>query len=212
VIRRFFVPRACCAGFARRRGGAAVFAIGSAIAAMPIMNKSKRLLVLGGGIFALCAGVTVAQTVPPPARKLPAPQHVTAQTQQEIKARMAQHGATMESLVRAVVLQDRPTIKVMANRIADEEVVARTSGIREKRPPVLPPGFFTAQDELAAAARQIAVAAAAGGDDARLAGGFAALTRTCVSCHGAYVHDRPAPWPAQPKLKSEPAPSPPAGR
>jgi cytochrome c556 len=110
----------------------------------------------------------------------------------------------MQNLVRAVVLLDRPTIQVLANRIADEEVVARTTGIREKQPPVLPAAFFTTQDELAAAARQLAGAAVAGGDDKMLAERFGAMTRTCVSCHSAYLHDRPEPMPLHPKAKPEP--------
>jgi hypothetical protein len=46
---------------------------------------------------------------------------------------MGQHAVTMQSLIRAVVLLDRRRSAVMANRIADEEVVARTSGTRDKK-------------------------------------------------------------------------------
>ena len=103
---------------------------------------------------------------------------------------MGLHGATMQNLVRAVVLLDRPTIRLLANRIADEEVIARTGKAPDARPP-LPPRFFLEQDELAATARQLAAAAVDGGEDATLADRFAALTRTCIGCHSTYLHDQP---------------------
>ena len=109
---------------------------------------------------------------------------------------MGQHGTTLQNLVRAVVLIDRPTIRVLATRIADEEIVARTGSIREGQRPLLPPKFFVEQDDLAANARQLAAAAVDGGDDKALADRFSALTRTCVGCHSTYLHDRPEPMPA----------------
>jgi hypothetical protein len=155
-------------------------------------------LAMSGILVALLSvtGLAAAPKPPAPAQKLPAPAHVSAQTRHEVKARMGQHATTMQNLVRAVVLLDRPTIRVLATRIADEEVVARTGSIREGQRPSLPPKFFAEQDELAATARQLAAAAVDGGDDAALADRFAALTRTCVGCHSAYLRDRPDPLPA----------------
>lgn len=158
---------------------------------------TMQRLALSGILVALLSvtGLAATPKLPVPAQKLPAPAHVSAQTRQELKARMGQHGTTMQNLVRAVVLLDRPTIRVLATRIADEEIVARTgSGPR----PSLPPKFFTEQDDLAATARQLAVAAIDGGDDKALADRFSALTRTCVGCHSAYLRDRPEPLPAAP--------------
>jgi hypothetical protein len=143
--------------------------------------------------------VVAAPKPPAPARRLAAPEHVSAEVRQQVKARMGQHAATMESLVRAVVLLDRPTIRVLAGRIADEEVIAQTTGIRHKQPPVLPAKFFAEQDALAAAARQLAAAAIDGGEDAALAERFAAVTRTCIGCHSTYMHDAPAPQPVEQK-------------
>jgi hypothetical protein len=140
-------------------------------------------------------GALAAPKSPAPAKRLPAPEHVSAQTRQEVKTRMGQHATTMQNLVRAVVLLDRPTIRVLATRIADEEIVARTTTGREAPRPMLPPKFFADQDELAASARQLAVASVDGGDDKALADRFAAVTRTCVSCHSTYLHDRPEPEP-----------------
>jgi hypothetical protein len=162
------------------------------------MSGTMKRLAMSGILVVLLSvpGLAAAPKPPAPAQKLPAPAHVSAQTRQELKARMGQHGTTMQNLVRAVVLLDRPTIRVLATRIADEEIVARTGSIREGHRPLLPPKFFVEQDDLAASARQLAVAAVDGGDDKALADRFSALTRTCVSCHSTYLHDSPEPSPA----------------
>jgi hypothetical protein len=104
---------------------------------------------------------------------------------------MGRHGQTMSTLVRAVVLLDRPTIRELARRIADEEVIARSSRSVHERPPLsLPEAFYLQQTKLAVAARDLA-AAADGSDDGILAERFGAMTGTCVACHSAYVHGRP---------------------
>ena len=162
----------------------------------------RTSMIWGVLVTLLAAGAVAAAPtpkLPPPARGLPAPDHLSPQARQEVKARMGQHAVTMQSLIRAVVLLDRPTIRVMANRIADEEVVARTSGTRDKKAPELPQKFFVEQGQLAATARQLASAAVDGGDDKLLGERFSALSRTCVGCHSTYVHDRPNPWPADQK-------------
>ena len=161
-------------------------------------ERAMKRLTMSGLLVTVMSvpGMAAAPKPPAPARQLPAPAHVSTQTQQELKARMGQHGTTMQNFVRAVVLLDRPTIRVLATRIADEEIVARTSSTREARRPSLPPRFFTEQDDLAAIARQLATAAVDGGDDKVLADRFSALTRTCVSCHSTYLRDQPEPSPA----------------
>ena len=176
----------------------------------------RRALVTVVVLLSSVAGAAAAPKPPAPVQRLPAPEHVDAKTRQEIKARMGQHATTMQNLVKAVVLLDRPTVRVMASRIADEEVVARTSVKGDKQAPTLPAKFFAEQDALAAAARQLAAAAVDSGDDKTLAEHFATLTKTCIGCHSAYLHDRPeaihdrpeAP-PADPKGKGA-APQPPA--
>lgn len=136
---------------------------------------------------------------PPPAQRLPVPEHLTSETRAELKARMGRHGETMSSLVRAVVLLDRPTIQTLASRIADEEVVAQSNATnRERRHVMLPPEFYAEQTALGATARELAVAAAEARDDRALADRFAALTRTCVGCHTVYLHGRPEPQPLGP--------------
>ena len=150
------------------------------------------------GLLVSGAGAGAAPT-PSAARRLPVPEHVDMSTQREVKARMGQHGTTMEGLVRAVIVLDRPTIRVLAARIADEEVAARAGGARDKQRSSLPAQFFAQQEELAIFARQLAVAAHDGGDDKVLAEHFAAVMRTCVGCHSTYLHDRPGAQPVESK-------------
>src|SRR5579863_2221673 len=75
-------------------------------------------------VLLLVPAVALAGDKLPMARHLAAPQYVTANTRAELDARMAHHGEDMSNLVRAVVLLDRPTIRTLANRLADEEVIA----------------------------------------------------------------------------------------
>jgi hypothetical protein len=158
----------------------------------------QRLLWGAGVGAAIIAGASLggAAEAPAPAQRLPAPDHLSPQLRTELQARMARHGETMSSLVRSVVLLDRPTIRVLAGRIADEEVIARAGGAGETKRPPLPREFFAAQDDLSASARELAAAAKQGGDDKLIAERFAAVTRTCVTCHSAYLHGRPEVVPA----------------
>ena len=129
-----------------------------------------------------------------PLQRLPAPQNVSAQLQLEIKGRMTRHGATMSNLVKAVVLLDRPTIRILAGRIADEEIVARVGAASGGSKAVaLPSQFWKEQDALRAAAQELAVAALPAGEDEALADRFSTVTRTCVACHSAYLHGNVEP-------------------
>jgi hypothetical protein len=146
------------------------------------------------------AGDVPAEAPPPPAQRLPPPEHLTPETRAEIKTRMGRHGETMSNLVRAVVLLDRPTIRTLSSRIADEELVAQNNAAnRERQRLMLPPEFFTQQTALGSAARALAGAATEARDDRALADYFAAVTRTCVGCHTVYLHGRPEPLPIGPK-------------
>ncbi|HVZ72866.1 MAG TPA: hypothetical protein VHJ20_10870 [Polyangia bacterium] len=145
---------------------------------------------VAGSLAAGLAGATVQPRGP--LLHLDPPANVTAATRAELRARMNRHGSSMSSLLRAVVLLDRRTVATMAQRIADEELLARQEerGLDRWRP-LLPRGFFIEQDALRTAARELALAATDGSPDAVLADHFGALTRTCVRCHGAYLHEPP---------------------
>jgi hypothetical protein len=146
------------------------------------------------------SGMGAAGDVTPAVQHLRAPEHISSQTRAELEARMSQHGETMSSLVRAVVLLDRPKIRVLAGRIADEEVIAQAGTSKQDRRPLsLPRELFAEQSKLSQAARALVAAAADEGDDRALAERFAAVTSTCVSCHSAYLHGRPDPGATGPK-------------
>ena len=154
------------------------------------------------GFSALAAlpGTGAAGHEPPAAQRLRTPDHLTSETKAELDSRMGQHGETMSNLLRSVVLLDRPRIRVLAGRIADEEVIARTSAsMPERKPLALPKEFSAEQTKLSVAARELAVAANDGVDDRGLAERFAAVTSTCVTCHSVYLHGRPDPRPFGPK-------------
>jgi cytochrome c556 len=174
-----------------------------------LTNKRKTTILLPLALVFVVTGTAISALAPRVASKLPTPEHVSADTRAELKSRMAVHGTTMSSLVQAVVLLDRPAIKILATRIADAEVIARNDAAgAAKKPIVLPDEFFVQQTKLADAARQLAATAASAGEDAALAEQFSTLTRTCISCHSAYLHGQagtPPPEPqGDPKAKTLP--------
>jgi hypothetical protein len=126
-----------------------------------------------------------------PAVRLVDPENLSVATRAELHDRMARHGNVMSNLVRAVVLLDRPTITNLAQRIADEEVVARVEAKSSKNwGSRLPKGFFAEQSALRSAAQDLAASAMPGRPDSVMADRFAAVARTCVACHSVYLHGR----------------------
>jgi hypothetical protein len=147
----------------------------------------------GLAVLVVIAGLGAARAVGA-VRRLPPPDHVTFETRAELDARMRQHGETMSNLIRSVVLLDRPTVRALATRIAEQELISRSSKAMRQLPPLsLPQEFFVQQTALSGAARELAAAAVDGGDDQVLADRFAALTGTCITCHSVYLHGRPEP-------------------
>jgi hypothetical protein len=163
--------------------------------------RPGRIIVAMLGVL-LVPAITFAGGKLPMARHLATPPYVTANTRAELDARMGRHAEVMSNLVRAVVLLDRPTVRVLASRIADEEVIAHADKSAPERMPLnLPPEFSGEQTALTAAARELALAAADSGDDQLLAQRFAAVTTTCVGCHSVYLHGHPDPERPGPRPK-----------
>ena len=170
-----------------------------------LLGRSMRDLGLGRALLpalmlVLLPAIGLAGDKLPMAQHLGVPEHLTPETRAALAARMGRHAEVMSNLVRAVILIDRPTVRALASRIADEEVIAQTNN----PPPepgslVLPRQFLGAQTDLATEARALAIAAGDRGDDQVLAQRFAALTTTCVSCHSVYLHGRPDLRPIGPK-------------
>jgi hypothetical protein len=155
--------------------------------------KSLVLLAMIASAFGLARLSRADNRSKGPLLHLLPPENITATTRADLRALMSRHGSSMSTLVRAVVLLDRPTIGSMAQRIADDEFLARgeSAGLDRWRP-LLPKEFFVEQDALRASANELARAASQGEPDSALADRFSTLTRTCVRCHTAYLHDLPA--------------------
>lgn len=142
-------------------------------------------------LFALRGQSDAGEDRKTPAVRMVEPENLSAATRAELRARMSRHGSVMSKLVKAVVLLDRPTITLLAGRIADEEVVARSEADGSKKWEArLPPGFFVEQDALRAAARDLAASAVNGASDDTTADRFAAVAHTCVACHSVYLRGR----------------------
>ena len=88
---------------------------------------------------------------PSPARRLPSPDDVSPKMRQALKARMGQHATSTQNLVRAVVLLDRPTIHVLAERIADDKTFAPSATENLD----IPRSVFAEAEAFAAAAREL---------------------------------------------------------
>ncbi len=123
---------------------------------------------------------------------LATPEHIPAAVRAALHQRMERHGNDMVDLSWSVVLLKYDLVERLAGQIAGESPIARSLGDVET--PVnaaLPARFFELQDHLLAQAKQLADAAHTAEPD-RLAIAYAALARTCVSCHALYL-TRPAP-------------------
>ena len=147
-----------------------------------------RATLVSVSLLALCSIPGLAATTKladsSPVRRLPAPEDVSPQAQRAVRTLLGQHATSMQNLVRAVVLLDRPTIKVLADRIAGEQPFAPP---RESGPSI----FFQIRGEgwaFAEAARELSFVASTSRSNALLADRFAALTRICVTCHSRYLH------------------------
>jgi hypothetical protein len=163
------------------------------------MRMSLLTIILAGiGGIAVAAGAALGgpppaeKRSPPAATRLPAPDHMSTSARVEVQSRMTRHGNTMSSLVKALILLDRPTIANLAGRIADEEVVSRAErGGPDKLRLLLPKEFFTQEAALQSSARDLAAAAVNKDPDSVLADRFATVAKTCVSCHSIYLHSPP---------------------
>jgi len=124
---------------------------------------------------------------------LPAPTHIPPDVRAALRSRMLQHGAQMNALLLDVVLLNRDATARIAGALYDEPPIDRgfSRGFTDASgPEELPARFFTLQAQLRERARALVVAAASNNAD-EMAERFATLTRTCVLCHEAYLHDDP---------------------
>lgn len=102
---------------------------------------------------------------------------------------MLRHGDQLVYLVTSVLLLDYASTALLAERLASEPCLGRPArGETDTVNALLPAAFFEYQDALTVHARELATAARRS-EDAALADAFAAVTKTCVACHAAYLDD-----------------------
>ena len=151
----------------------------------------KRIAVASGTLL-LAGGIAAAIVLrPSPTGRdvLEEPEHIPPAAREILRRRMERHGAEMRELVMRVILIDDDAAARIAGEIYDEPTLARPLG-RDELNGMLPDRFFVLQDDLKARSRSL-VAALARHDRRVIADDFAALTRGCLACHDAYLHERP---------------------
>lgn len=129
------------------------------------------------------AALTVRAPSLPPRQELP------FEAREMLESRMLRHGQEMTALMVGVLLLDYDLSYTYAASFADEPKLGRPAvGEKGTLSALLPAEFFVHQDTLGIAARQLAAASLAK-DDARMVDAFAAVAKSCVGCHSAYLHD-----------------------
>jgi hypothetical protein len=142
-----------------------------------------------GGSLGLAIGIGLALLLRPKPighEDLPASVSMPPAARQVVRSKMGRHEAQMQALVSRVVLLDDDGIARAAGEIFDEPALARPIAGDELNG-LIPDRFFALQDELRARARSL-VAASGRHDRDAVAEEFAALARSCVSCHQVFVH------------------------
>ena len=100
---------------------------------------------------------------------------------------MGRHDTQMRRLVSAVIVLDDDAVARVAGEIFDEPALARPVAGDELNG-MLPARFFVLQDDLRSRARALVIATQQR-NRAALADEFAALTKSCVACHDAYLNE-----------------------
>jgi hypothetical protein len=151
----------------------------------------KRIAITSGALL-VAAGIAVAIVLRPSPTGpdvLEQPEHIPPAARQILRHRMERHGARMRELVMTVILMNDDAAARVAGEIYDEPTLARPI-VGDELNGMLPDRFFVLQDELKARSRRL-VAALARHDRTAVADEFGAVTKGCVACHDAYLHERP---------------------
>ena len=117
---------------------------------------------------------------------LPQPASLPPAARQVLKAKMGRHDTQMRRLLAAVIVFDDDVVARVAGEMFDEPALARPVTGDELNG-LLPERFFVLQDDLRSRARALVIATQQR-NRAVVADEFAALTRSCVSCHDVYLN------------------------
>lgn len=161
-----------------------------ALAISGVMTKSIALT--GSLVLASAIGLALLLRPKPIAREqLPASASIPPAARQVVRSKMARHEAQMKALVSRVVLLDDDGVARVAGEIFDEPALARPIKGDELNG-LIPERFFRLQDELRERARQLVIASSGHNHEA-IANEFAAIAKSCISCHQVFVHGEDAP-------------------
>jgi hypothetical protein len=162
---------------------------------------TKKLTIAGSAILAAALGLGIFLRPRPIAReRLAAPASIPPIARQVLRTKMQRHDAQMRALVSRVAMLDDDGVARAAGEIFDEPALARPVAGDELNG-LLPDQFFVLQDELKSRARRLVIASQAR-NHAAMAEEFAALARSCVTCHDVYLRgdgERPAAAEARPR-------------
>jgi hypothetical protein len=154
------------------------------------MTKSSAIT--GSLFLASVVGAAVLLRSKPTAYdELPPSPAMPAAARRVVHSKMVRHEAQMKALVSRVVLLDDDGVARVAGEIFDEPALARPIGGDELNG-MIPERFFVLQDELRTRARQLVVASS-NHDRGAIANEFAAIAKSCVSCHQVFVRGDGAP-------------------
>jgi hypothetical protein len=156
----------------------------------------KSATVIGSLALATLVGGALFLRPRPTAReKLPEASNIPPAARQVLRSKMSRHDLQMRTLFSRVVLLDDDGTARAAGEIFDEPALARPVAGDELNQ-LLPERFFVLQDDLRTHAKKLVVASQAH-DRAAVAEEFAALSKTCVSCHDVYLHDSGSATPSR---------------
>lgn len=148
---------------------------------------TRSAVITGSFIIAGVVGAAVLLRARPIARdQLPVAPAMPSAARQIVRSKMERHEAQMKALISRVVLLDDDGVARVAGEIFDEPALARPIAGDELNG-LIPERFFALQDELRERARQLVIASGKHDREA-VANEFAALAKSCVSCHQVFVH------------------------
>jgi hypothetical protein len=147
---------------------------------------TKSRAIAGSLALAIIVGAAIFLRPRPSAKEeLAQPASIPPAMLSVLKTKMGRHDFQMKALVTRVILLDDDGVARAAGEIFDEPSLARPVAGDELNG-LLPERFFALQDELRKRARQLVIASERH-DRAAVAEEFAALSKTCITCHEVYL-------------------------
>jgi hypothetical protein len=166
------------------RRGFSVDLRGTGLAVKGVVTKSKAIV--GSVVLASLVGAALFLRPRQAAKEeLARPATIPPAMLSILKTKMGRHDLQMKTLMDRVILLDDDGVARAAGEIFDEPSLARPLQGDELNG-MLPERFFVLQDDLRKRARQLVIASDRH-DRVAVADEFAALSKTCITCHEVYL-------------------------